>query len=248
MSIIVGCAGWNLRKEHSSDFPADGTHLERYAARLTGVEINSSFYRSHRRATYQRWAASTPPGFQFAVKLPKQITHANRLVGCDDLVAQFLNEVSGLGEKLGPILVQLPPSLSFDAAVARSFLQDLRSRTDCPIVCEPRHPSWFHPEIETCLDASAIGRVAADPLVVAGADQAGGHRQVSYFRLHGSPRMYYSRYDESYLQRLAEKLLAAHSESKAVWCIFDNTAEGAATENALFLTQLLPRIGAGLCV
>ena len=111
MAIFIGCAGWNLRKEHAENFPALGTHLERYAGRLNSVEINSSFYRSHRTSTYQRWAASTPPGFRFAVKLPKEISHVARLVSVEPQVHQFLAETSGLGDKLGPILVQLPPSV-----------------------------------------------------------------------------------------------------------------------------------------
>src|ERR1700761_7871846 len=111
MALFVGCAGWNLRKELVESFPLDGTHLQRYAARLNCVEINSSFYRSHRKTTYERWAASTPADFRFSVKLPKHITHVCRLVDVERHIRQFVDETSGLGSKLGPILVQLPPSL-----------------------------------------------------------------------------------------------------------------------------------------
>ena len=82
----VGCAGWALPKEHAGRFPGGGTHLARYAGRLPAVEINSSFYRPHRPATYARWAASVPEDFRFAVKVPKDATHARRLVNAEDVL------------------------------------------------------------------------------------------------------------------------------------------------------------------
>jgi len=82
----VGCAGWALTKANQAAFPAEGTHLQRYAGRLNAVEINSSFYRPHRLATYEQWAASVPATFRFAVKLPKAITHDQRLVAADVLL------------------------------------------------------------------------------------------------------------------------------------------------------------------
>ncbi len=128
MAIFIGVAGWNLRKECAEHFPCSGTHLERYAGRMNCVEINSSFHRPHRLKTYQRWAEGTPSGFRFSVKLPKEITHVHRLVGAATELDKFLDEASGLGEKLGALLVQLPPSLAFDETVAELFFRDLRSR------------------------------------------------------------------------------------------------------------------------
>src|ERR671910_1309915 len=139
----IGTAGWSIPKEHAAPFPATGSHLERYAKVLNAVEINSSFYRPHRTTTYERWAASVPESFRFAVKVPKAITHELRLKDADDLLDRFLSEVSGLGPKLGPLLVQLPPSLRFEDGVADIFLSELRSHVKGPIVCEPRHASWF---------------------------------------------------------------------------------------------------------
>jgi len=114
----VGTAGWAIRKEHAAAFPAGGTHLQRTAQRFNAVEINSSFYRPHRRATYERWAASVPDDFAFAVKAPRTITHDLRLAGADAVLDRFLAEASGLGIKLGVLLFQLPPSLAFDARTA----------------------------------------------------------------------------------------------------------------------------------
>src|SRR5690349_9096104 len=127
MAVFIGCAGWSLRKESADEFSASGTHLQRYAMRLNAVEINSSFYRPHRVSTYQRWAASTPSDFRFSVKLPKQITHVRRLDSVDAELRQFHNETDGLGEKRGPILIQLPPSLAFDLRIAELFFGLLRA-------------------------------------------------------------------------------------------------------------------------
>ena len=100
--IRVGCAGWSIPKEHAGRFPEDGSHLARYAERFPAVEINSSFYRPHRPSTYARWAAETPEGFAFAVKVPKEITHTRRLVDADEPLDRFLDETAALGDKRGP--------------------------------------------------------------------------------------------------------------------------------------------------
>jgi hypothetical protein len=132
----VGCAGWVLPKSHQPAFPEEGSHLERYAGRFTAVEINSSFYRPHSPATYARWAASVPTDFRFSVKVPRAITHDQRLVATDVLLDVFLSEARALGEKLGCLLVQLPPSLAYDAATAESFFNDLRTQYQGTVALE----------------------------------------------------------------------------------------------------------------
>jgi uncharacterized protein YecE (DUF72 family) len=237
--VRVGCAGWSLRKELVDLFPATGTHLERYAGRFNCVEINSSFYKPHRAATYQRWAASTPTDFRFSVKLPKQITHVQRLVEAEPLLEKFAAEVQGLGAKQGPILVQLPPSFAFDEGRVACFARQLRNWLPGHIVWEPRHLTWFTPEAESLLLEQQFSRVAADPSITSSADRPGGSRQCVYFRWHGSPRMYYSNYEAAALQQLANDLAEAAQTAAQVWCIFDNTAEGAAINNALELATSL---------
>ncbi len=203
------------------------------------MEINSSFYRSHRLETYQRWAASTPPDFRFAVKVPKQITHENRLLDVGPQIEQLGMETSGLGDKLGAVLVQMPPSLEFDASVAASFFTTLKSHLGGAVVCEPRHPSWFNSQAESLLEELGVGRVAADPCVVPDAVSPGGCKSSIYFRWHGSPRMYYSMYGEQELSDLANRLVSLSTHAGNVWCIFDNTAAGYATQNALELSQMV---------
>jgi uncharacterized protein YecE (DUF72 family) len=211
----------------------EGTHLQRYAARFPAVEINSSFYRPHRPATYARWAASVAPGFRFAVKVPKAITHERRLADAEGPLARFLCDVEALGDRLGPLLLQLPPSLRYDAALAEPFLSGLRARFAGDVACEPRHASWFADAVEARLAELRIARVAADPAVVPQAAEPGGWRGLSYRRLHGSPEMYRSRYPAAVLDEFARRIRGEQDAGQACWCIFDNTARGEAIGNAL---------------
>ena len=235
----IGTAGWSIPSRYGEEVPAGDSHLHRYARCFGAVEINSSFYRPHRQATYARWASSTPDGFRFAVKLPKAITHERRLTACDALVVRFLDEAGGLDAKLGVILVQLPPSLGFDEPVAAHFFSGLRSRTPVQIACEPRHPSWFTPVADGLLQIHGVARVAADPAPVEGAGEPGGWKGFIYRRLHGAPRIYSSPYDDAALDRLAVELTTASTADLPSWCIFDNTAAGHALGDALALSRRL---------
>jgi uncharacterized protein YecE (DUF72 family) len=237
--IHIGIAGWSIRKEQAQLFGIDGTHLQRYATRFEAVEINSSFYKSHKRETYEKWAASVPPKFRFAVKAPKLLTHQACLEETGEPLAQFVREIGGLGRKLGCVLVQLPPGLAYDPRTVETFFASFRARYRGPLVCEPRHATWFTGAADRRLEAHGVGRVAADPPCAdTGGDPAASPR-IAYYRLHGSPDMYYSSYDPGYLDRLADRLRLI--KRVPVWCIFDNTARGAATLNAVELIERLSR-------
>lgn len=238
MPLFIGTAGWTIPRASADAFHDAGTSLERYAARFDAVEINSSFHRPHRASTWQRWADSVPPHFRFAVKLPKTISHQHKLVDCSDLLARFLEDVAPLGDKLAILLLQLPPKLAFDVATAEPFLAEL-ARSGPAIAFEPRHPSWFDPDADALLQRLGIARVAADPAVVPAAALPGGSRSFAYLRLHGSPRMYRSSYEDDRLAPYAELIRAERAEGRPVWCMFDNTASGAATGDALRLAQRL---------
>lgn len=251
--LALGCAGWSIPKNSAAAFPVEGSHLERYARVLPATEVNSSFYRPHKPETWARWAAATPPGFGFAAKLPRAITHDHRLHQIAEPLDRFLGEVGHLGDRLGPLLVQLPPSLRFDPAVAGRFFADLRQRFDGLLVCEPRHESWFAPEVEAMLTGFEIARVAADPPPVPQAAWPGGWPGLRYWRLHGSPVMYRSKYGPERLDRLAARLReeGRRDEVGQVWCIFDNTADFHAVDDALALLgriadpPVFPGTGAG---
>src|SRR3954464_10929879 len=111
MAICIGTAGWSIPREAQPGFPGGGSHLERYAAVLPAVEINSTFHRPHRAATFERWAASVPRAFRFSVKMPRTITHDHRLTDAAWLET-FLADLAPLRSRLGCLLVQLPPSLA----------------------------------------------------------------------------------------------------------------------------------------
>jgi uncharacterized protein YecE (DUF72 family) len=233
----IGTAGWSVPSLYLDQMPPGGSHLERYARRLNAVEINSSFYRPHRRTTYHRWAQCVPGDFRFAVKVPKAITHEAGLADCGALLDRFVDEATGLGDKLGVLLVQLPPKSALNKRIADRFFRDLRPRIDTHVALEPRHASWFAPGVDEWLAQRRVARVAADPPRIAGAGEPGGWNQVAYYRWHGSPRIYYSDYDAAALAALKRRLEENRARGFAVWCIFDNTASGAALGNALTLQQ-----------
>lgn len=239
MRVRIGTAGWSIAAQYAGGFPAEGIGLERYAHRLSCAEVNSSFYRSHRPSTWARWGELVPADFRFSVKVPQAITHQRRLRDCGELIGKLVDETAGLGEKLAVFLVQLPPTLVYDADAARSFFEELGGATSASIACEPRHRSWFDPPADELLARLRVARVAADPARVPIAADPGGWRGLAYWRLHGSPQIYRSPYAPRDLDRYAERIVAERSGTEPVWCIFDNTASSAALGNALDLEERL---------
>jgi uncharacterized protein YecE (DUF72 family) len=238
--VRIGCAGWALSAKVAARFPAQGSHLERYAQVFSSVEINSSFYRSHQPKSYARWAASVPDAFRFSVKFPRKISHELALRDADAAVSEFVQEITPLGKKLGCLLLQLPPSLALDPVAARDFFSLLRGHTTARIVCEPRHATWFTEEAAQTMQAAGIACVRAHPSPVAGVEPVGDPGTL-YIRLHGSPKIYYSAYDEPFIEAVAARITEARHANSEVWCIFDNTAHGEAIPNALTLMDKLKK-------
>jgi uncharacterized protein YecE (DUF72 family) len=243
--IRIGTAGWALPRAgvgRPDLLAARDSTLTRYARRLGATEVNSSFHRHHRTSTWERWAATTPDGFRFALKLPRAITHDGRLDAtiATPVLDRFLDEIAPLGAKAGPLLVQLPPSLAFERRVAERWFALLRDRWSGGVVCEPRHRSWFEPAADELLVRQQVARVAADPAPVPAAAAPGGWDQLAYLRLHGSPKMSYSSYSDEFLEAVADRLRElTRGPAREVWCMFDNTASGAAFDDALRLIDLL---------
>lgn len=234
----VGCAGWSLSRQDAPAFPAAGSHLQRYASVFHATEINSSFYREHKRETYARWAASTPGGFRFSVKMPRTVTHDQRLRDADEVLARFAEQASALGSKLEWILVQLPPRLEFDEAAAATFFASAIVHLPCPIALEARHASWFGAAATDLLEKRGITRVSADP-PARGVSVHVPTTDAYYVRLHGAPRVYYSSYPPEYIVQLAAAMAAHTQTTGPAWCIFDNTAGMAAVQNGLELLRQL---------
>jgi len=237
--IFVGTAGWSIPKTSRGDFFAADVvkpdHLAAYAARFNGVEINSAFHRDHQPGTYAKWARSTPDDFRFSIKLAKRFTHEHKLkVDTADLRG-VIEGITQLGEKLGVILVQIPPRLEFDEATVEEFFAPLRELYLGPVAFEARHPSWAQREATRSFEEYEVARVLADPDRI-GPAPAIRRAPVTYVRLHGSPKVYYDAYDVAALERWAVTVRAASHET---WCMFDNTARGAATVNAMQMQALL---------
>ncbi len=230
--IYVGTAGWAIPKESDRE----GTRLFHYSRTFPCAEINSSFYRSHRAATWARWAAQTPPEFRFAIKAPRAITHEAKLRDTKTLLNSFFAEIAPIGTKAGIVLFQLPPSLAFDSSLADDFFALLRSTYQRQVVIEPRHATWFDLAANALLRKYAISRVAVDPATASvDAAEPAGDTSLAYYRLHGSPRMYYSSYEPTSIAALAARV-ELHPNA---WVIFDNTAHGHAYANALDLQSQL---------
>jgi uncharacterized protein YecE (DUF72 family) len=228
--LIIGTAAWSIPKIVAARFSSNGNGLARYASVFNGVEINSTFYRRHKPSTFAGWAESAPEGFRFAVKMPKEITHERAMSDIAQLFDIFLADIAPLRDKRGPLLCQLPPSLSFDAARFRRAFEAMREADEGPVAIEPRHKSWASAEAMDLLSAYAIDRVLADPAPVWRVEDFA--QAPRYVRLHGKPRMYYSSYTDQEIKSFSD-LLAPDS-----WCIFDNTASGAAIQNALTMLDI----------
>ena len=231
--VRVGCAGWSIPGRSAVRFEGLGSHLHRYSMELNCCEINSSFRRSHQPATWERWAMSVAADFRFSVKLPRSITHDAKLACTPEILTDFLRRIQLLGNTLGPVLVQTPPSLGFETERVSQFLSLMRRHHRGDIVWEARHTSWFGERANKCLADFEVGRVASDPGCVPAAAIPGGYPNLAYYRLHGSPRPYYSRYPEDFVKTLALELRRLAVTVSRVWCVFDNTALGWAIENAL---------------
>lgn len=222
---IIATAAWSIPRTVAAAFPEEGSGLARYAAVFDGVEVNSTFYRRHKVSTFERWAGSTPERFRFAVKIPKVITHENAMKDIRQPFATFLQDIAALGGKRGPLLCQLPPSLRFDPERFEAAFDTMRTLDERPLVIEVRHRSWASEQALKLLRRYSIDRVLADPALVWPASDF--REAPRYVRLHGKPKVYYSSYSDAEIAAFSQ-LLGPDS-----WCVFDNTASGAAIENAL---------------
>ena len=240
--LRLGVAGWGIASRYLGEIPSGGSHLERYSKVFSAAEITTSFYRHHQLSTYERWAHSVGAGFRFSVKTPQALTHEGALVHSRSAVLdRFVAEVAGLGKKLRAVLVQLPPSLEFIASDSAKFFKRLRRSVPpaVALVCEPRHPSWSSDAADALFKDLGVSRAAADPARWSQDAAPGGDLRLAYFRMHGSPRIYFSDYEPAALEILERQLRVATHHSEEVWCIFDNTAHGHAIGNALSLQRAL---------
>ena len=212
--------------------------LEYYSEQFHTIELNNSFYRLPSESAFQRWHDVTPSDFTFALKVSRFITHIKRLKNTEEAVDTFISKARILGEKLGPLLYQLPPSLHRDDDILESFLSTLPSGLQH--VIEFRHHSWFEDEVFEILRRYATGFCIFDmpdltcPLV-ATADFA-------YVRFHGSTGLYYSCYSEDEMDNWAKKLAQLPDSVRHLYIYFNNDAQAFAVSNACTIHSKLQSI------
>ncbi len=234
--VRIGTSGWTYPHWKELFFPANWPKtkwLEYYAKHFDTVELNASFYRLPNLKTFENWNARTPGHFLWAVKASKYITHTKRLKEPDEPLKRFYAASSGLKEKLGPILFQLPPNLSFDEKVFQGFCQLLNPTQQYTL--EVRHSSWINEQAFSILRAYNIAFCIADT-----AGRYPFHEIITadfvYIRLHGSQKLYASDYSENELEIWAQKIKAW---GKDTYIYFDNDFGGYAVKNARRLKEIL---------
>lgn len=242
--IHVGCSGWVYRHWKGGFYPVDLPQkrwFERYAQAFDTVEINASFYRLPLASTFTGWREKAPPGFRYAVKANRFLTHLKKLVGCEEQLDEFIALARGLGETLGPILYQLPPNLKKDQERLASFIARLPE--DIEHVVEFRHASWYDEEILALLDAHGIGFVTHDLAGLAAPRWASG--RTAYVRFHGTEGKYWGRYSDAQMAEWAKWLIAQRAAGRSAWAYFNNDIHEHAIADAVALKlQLATLTGA----
>ncbi len=239
--LHIGTSGWSYQHWCGRFYPEtqkSAQFLEYYATQFSCVELNASFYRTPNLKTVEGWLRRTPENFRFCVKMSQQVTHRQRLADTNNALKLFLATFAILQPKLGPFLIQLPPSLQFERERAQAFYEQLQSYDDFRFALEPRHKSWFTDDSLQLLQANGIGLVFADSggvfpqKLILTADFA-------YLRFHGPRGLYYSPYSNDELRQYANMTADWLKDGKEVWGFFNNDANAFAVYNALDLIALV---------
>ena len=240
--LHIGTSGWSYQHWSGVFYPEGvkpAKYLEYYVKEFGCVELNASFYRVPVPKTVEGWAQRTPTSFRFCAKMSRFITHRKKLVDVSEPLERFLAVFDPLRDRLGPFLVQLPPSLRFDPRISEAFLEMLSSqqKTD-EFALEARHKSWFTSEALSLLRRNGIASVIAD--------SGGRFAEVDavtspsvYLRFHGPNGLYRSPYSTDQLTFYARKIKGWLMEERQVWAFFNNDFDGHAINNAHELQALV---------
>lgn len=236
MEIHIGTSGWTYPHWRGVFYPENlpqSRWLAFYSEHFDTLELNASFYRQPARQTFENWKDKTPEAFLWSVKANRYITHIKKLREPADSLNRFYEAAFGLGEKLGVVLFQLPPSLRFNEDIFRAFL-DLQPENQ-KVAFEFRNPSWLNDGVYELLRrkkaafciSDTAGRFPYAEAVTA---------DFVYIRLHGSKILYGSSYSDEELKTWAEKIKGWKRDA---FVYFDNDYEGYAVQNALRLKEIL---------
>lgn len=237
----IGCSGFHYKEWRGLFYPeklSQKKWFEFYAQHFDTIEINNTFYRFPEQKLFDNWYDKALPGFSFSVKVPQIITHFQRFRNTEKLLHDFyIIAREGLKEKLGPVLFQLPPSMKYDEDLLQSIISQMNVLYNN--VIEFRHISWWRKEVFTALKkANIVFCGVSYPGLIS---DAVTDLPLSYYRFHGTPRLYYSRYEEPFIEHIATQI--SSGETQEAYVYFNNTAEGAAIENAKFLQYLVGTSG-----
>ncbi len=242
--LLVGTSGWQYRDWRGLLYPPglpQRRWLEHYAGVYATVENDGTFYRLPPRETFEDWRQRTPEGFVMAVKASRFLTHVRHLASPAEPVARLMHAASGLGGKLGPVLLQLPPTLAADAGRLAACLAEF-TRAGARVAVEPRHPSWWSPEIRHVLAEHGAALCWADQL---GRPVTPLWRTADwgYLRFHQGAARPWPRYGERALRSWVERVAGAWPDDAPVHVYFNNDPGGAAVADSAAFAALARRNG-----
>jgi uncharacterized protein YecE (DUF72 family) len=240
--IRIGTSGWQYRDWRGEFYdPSVPTSrwLDAYAATFVTVEANGTFYRLPERRTFDDWYARTPPRFEFAVKASRFLTHVRRLLEPKAAVDRLLERAAGLGEKLGPVLLQLPPTMRCDLGRLDETLGAFPATVR--VVVELRHESWLRDETAELLRRHQAATCLADRRGVL--EPRWRTAEWGYVRFHEGRAQPWPRYGQDALRRWAERIAEAYGADQTVYAYFNNDPHGCAPRNALEFAKACRRLG-----
>ena len=236
--IRIGCSGWNYKHWRGLFYPEglpQKRWFEHYAATFDTVEINNSFYRLPKAETFDKWREQAPDGFCYAVKANRFLTQAKKLKDCEEPLKRMMTPFRHLGDRLGPILFQLPPRFRINLERLDEFLT--LAPKDVVNVFEFREKSWLTEEMLALLDRHGASFCVHDmpgsttPRWVAG--------PIAYVRFHGGEGKYWGRYSDERLLEWTDWIVEQAKGGRSVWCYFNNDIEAHAIHDALTLRSMV---------
>jgi uncharacterized protein YecE (DUF72 family) len=236
--IRIGCSGWNYRHWRERFYPKglpQRRWFDFYAAHFDTVEINNSFYRLPKAETFEAWRAQAPPGFCYAVKANRFLTQAKKLKDCAEPLQRMMTPFRVLGDRLGPILYQLPPRFRVNLERLESFLELVPK--DVTSVFEFREPSWYRDETWALLERHGASFCVHD--MPGSATERLAIGRAAYVRFHGSAGKYRGRYPDDALLGWTDWLVGEAKAGRTVWCYFNNDIDAHAIHDAQTLKAMV---------
>lgn len=235
----VGCSGFSYKEWKEEFYPkglAQSKWVAYYTEHFNTLELNVTFYRFPTLKSLQGWYDKAPDTFSFSSKVPRSITHYKKFVDTESMMEDFYGTMrEGLKEKLSCVLFQLPPSFSYSEERLEKVLKHIDKSFQN--VIEFRHESWWREDVKQILAKHRISFCGVSFPKIS-FDEAVVNVPLCYYRFHGVPVLFYSEYDEAFIERIYRQILAA-GNAKEAFIYFNNTASLAALHNAQYFQQLL---------